>query len=60
MEEVIVIYMQCEKCEEKRCHVKENREQGVIQNRKRWYRYQIKEERKVAYPIEGKVQQISA
>jgi len=34
-EKVIVIYVQCERCGEKRCHVKKNRRQGVIKNRQR-------------------------
>jgi len=35
MEEVIVIYVECKKCGKKRCHVEENREQGVIKDRQR-------------------------
>ena len=33
--EVIVIYVQCDKCEEKGCHIEENRRQEVIKDRKR-------------------------
>jgi len=29
------MYVQCEKCEEKECHVEENRRQGVIKDRQR-------------------------
>jgi len=28
--EIIVTYMKCKRCEEKGCHVKDNRGQGVI------------------------------
>jgi len=34
-ERVITTYVECEKCEEKGCHVKENRGQGVIRNRQK-------------------------
>jgi len=33
--EVIVTYMQCERCGEKGCYMEENRRQGVIKNRQR-------------------------
>jgi len=36
IEKVIVIYVKCERYEEKRCHVKENRGQGMISNREGW------------------------
>ena len=29
------MYVQCERCEEKGCHMEENRGQGVISNKKR-------------------------
>jgi len=45
MEEVIVMYVQCERHGEKRCYVEENRRQGMIKNRQRWCGYQ---EKKVA------------
>ena len=35
MKKVIVTYVQCERCEEKGCHVKKNRRQGVIKDRQR-------------------------
>jgi len=33
--EVIVTYVQCERCGEKKCHVEENRMQGIIKDRQR-------------------------
>jgi len=38
IEEVIVTYMQCERCREKRYYMEENRRQGVIKNKQRWCR----------------------
>jgi len=35
MEEVIVTYVKYKRCGEKRCHVNENRGQGVIKDRQR-------------------------
>jgi len=35
IEEMIVIYVQCERCGEKECHVKENRRQEVIKDRQK-------------------------
>ena len=35
MREMIVTYIQCKRCGEKRYHVEENREQGVIKDRQR-------------------------
>ena len=60
MEEVIVMYAQCERCGEKGYHVEENRRQGVIKDRQKWYGYQKKEKKKVACPTEGKAQQSGA
>jgi len=57
---VIVIYVQCERCGEKRCYVEENRRQGVIKDRQRWYGCQKKEKKKAVHPIEEKAQQSSA
>ena len=54
--EVIVTYMECEKCEEKGCHVNDNREQGVIRDRQRWYRCQKRKEEEVARPKEANTQ----
>jgi len=58
--EVIVTYMQCERCGEKECHMEENRGQEVIKDRQKWCRCQKKEEKKAAYSIKGKVQQSGA
>jgi len=33
--EVIVSYMECERCGQKECHMEENREQGVISDRQK-------------------------
>jgi len=49
--EVIVMYIQCERCGEKECHVEENKRQGVIKDRQRWCRYKGK----AAWPRETKV-----
>jgi len=57
--EVIVTYMQCERCRKKGCHVEENRRQGVIKDRKRWCGCQGKREEKAAWPRETKAQQSS-
>jgi len=58
--EVIVTYVQCKRCREKECYVEENRRQGLIKNRQRWYGCQKKEEKKVVHPTEEKVQQSGA
>ena len=34
--EVIVLYVVCERCGQKECHVEENRGQGVISDRQKW------------------------
>ena len=34
--EVIVLYMECERCGQKGCQVEENRGQGVISDRQKW------------------------
>jgi len=57
MREVIVMYVECEKCGEKGCHVEENRGQGVIRNRQKWCGCSKGRERKAVYPREGKAQQ---
>jgi len=51
-EEVMVTYMECKRCGEKRCHVKENRGQGVIRDRQKWCGYQGRREEKTAWPRE--------
>ena len=55
-----VSYVKCERCEWKRCHVEENRGQGVISNRQKWCGCQKRKEMEAARPKEGKVQQDSA
>jgi len=57
IEEVIVMYMQCERCREKRYHVEKNKRQEVIKDRQRWYGCQRKRKRKQHTPTEGKAQQ---
>jgi len=57
---MIVTYVQCERYGKKRYHVKENRRQGVIKDRKRWCGCQGKREEKVAWPREAKAQQSGA
>jgi len=37
--EIVVTYMQCKRCGKKGCHVEENRRQGVIKDRQKWYGY---------------------
>jgi len=59
MEKMIVTYVQYERCRKKEYHIEENRGQGMISNRERWYRCQKKEEKKAAHPIERKAQQSS-
>ena len=49
--------MEYEKCEQKGCHVEENRGQGVISDRQKWYGCQKKKEIGVTYPRRGKAQQ---
>jgi len=61
-EEVIVIYIECRWCGKKGMHRENNREQGVLRERKleeaKWCRYskQKKREGVVACSREGKVQ----
>ena len=57
--EVIVTYIQCKRCGKKGCHVEENRRQGVIKDRKRWYECQGKRKEKAVRPRETKAQQSS-
>jgi len=54
MEEMIVTYIECEKCGEKGCHVEENKGQGVIKDRQRWCGCQGRKEEKAAWPREAK------
>jgi len=39
IEEVIVIYMEYKRCEEKGCYIKANKGQKVISEKQRWYGY---------------------
>jgi len=55
--EVIVLYVECERCRWKECHVEENREQGVISDRQKWCGCQKRKETEIACPKRGKVQQ---
>jgi len=34
--EMIVLYVECERCGQKGCHIEENREQEVISDRQKW------------------------
>jgi len=54
---MIVLYVEYKRCEQKGCHVKENREQRVISNRQKWCGCSKREERKAACPTEGNAQQ---
>jgi len=58
--EVVVSYLACKRCGKKRCHVEENRGQGVISNKMleemKWYRCIGK----AVWPRESKAQQSSA
>ena len=58
--EVVVLYLAYERCGKKRCHVEENRGQGVISNKRleemKWYGCIGK----AAWPRETKAQQSSA
>jgi len=58
--EVIVLYVECERCGQKGCQVEENRGQGVISDRQKWCGCQKREETEVAHPKRGKAQQSSA
>jgi len=53
MKEVIVTYVQYKRYGEKGCHIEENRRQGVIKDRQRWYRCIGK----AVWPREAKAQQ---
>ena len=46
--EVIVTYIEYERCRQKGCHVEENRGQGVILNRQRQYGCQRRKEKETA------------
>ena len=52
-----VEYVECKRCGQKGCQVEENRGQGVISDRQKWYGCQKKKEIGVTYPRRGKAQQ---
>jgi len=54
--EVIVSYVECERCGQKGCHMEENREQGVISDRQKWCGCQKRKKTEVVYPEKGKAQ----
>jgi len=56
-EEVIVLYVECERCGWKGCHVEENRGQRMISNRQKWYGCQKRKKTEVVCLKEGKAQQ---
>jgi len=55
--EVIVLYVECEKCGQKGCHIEENKGQRVILDRQKWCGCQKKKETEAVYPRRGKAQQ---
>jgi len=55
--EVVVSYMECERCGQKGCQVEENRGQGVIPNRQKWCGCQKRRKTEAAHPGKRKVQQ---
>ena len=54
--EIIVTYNECRGCGRKGSYTKDNKGQGVLQDRKFWCGYQEKEEKKAAWPKEAKAQ----
>ena len=55
--EVVVSYVECERCGRKGCQVEENRGQGVISERQKWCGYQKRKKTEVARSEKGKTQQ---
>jgi len=55
--EVIVSYVECERCGQKGCQVEKNRGQGVISDRQKWCGCQKRKEVEVAHRKRGKAQQ---
>jgi len=51
--ELIATYVECNRCRRKGYYVKENREQGVIPDRQKWYGCQKRKEEKMAWPREA-------
>jgi len=60
MKEVIVSYVEYERYRQKGYQVKENRGQGVISDRQKWYGCQKRKKAEAVHPKRGKVQQNSA
>ena len=55
--EVIVSYVECERCGQKGCQVEENRGQGVILDRQKWCGCQKRKETEAVHPKREKAQQ---
>ena len=51
------MYVECEKCEQKGCHIEENKGQRMILDRQKWCGCQKKKETEVVHPRRGKAQQ---
>jgi len=51
------MYVEYNRYGKKGCYVEENKGQGVIPDRQRWYRYQGRRKEKVTWPREAKAQQ---
>ena len=58
MKEIIVSYVECKRCEQKGYQMEENRGQGVISDRQKWYGCQKRKEVEAAHRQKSwKVQQ---
>ena len=57
--EVIVLYMECEGCGQKGCHVEENRGQRVISDRQKWCGCWKRRKTEAVHPKKRKAQQSS-
>ena len=57
--EIIVTYNKCRRCRRKESYVKDNRGQGVLQNKTFWYGCRRKKKEKAAWPRETEAQQSS-
>ena len=58
--EVIVLYVECERCGQKECQMEENRGQGVILDRQKWCGCQKRKKTEAAHPKREKAQQSGA
>jgi len=58
--EVIVLYVECERCGQKGCQMEENRGQGVISDRQKWCECQKRQETEAAHSKRRKAQQSNA